>query len=122
MNDDPDAKLLGRLMRAWKSSLGVGASGVRDLVERASTAPRGELSSVLYEIAEDRGEINRARLGWWIKRHEGQFVDDTRIIPEKSGGNANSWRIASGLAGSSAFSSQATKVSSPPLRIVGGQR
>jgi hypothetical protein len=40
---------------------------------------------VVREIAEERGSINRSRLGWWIKRHEGRFVDNRRILPDKIG-------------------------------------
>lgn len=115
MSDDPDAELLGRLMKEWTDALGAAAAGVRDLVARADFDKGGELSSVVREIAEDRGgAINRSRLGWWIKRHEGRFVDNRRIIPDKSaGGNAKVWRIVSGSSGSSAFSSQQPKDAKP---------
>jgi hypothetical protein len=113
MSDDPDAELLGRLMSEWKTSFGSAATGVRDLVERADFDKTGELSHVVREIAEERGGINRSRLGWWIKRHEGRFVENRRILPDKAaGGNAKVWRIVSGSSGSSAFSPQQPKVSS----------
>ncbi len=82
MSDDPDAELLGWLMQEWLAALGAAAAGVRDLVARAEFAPGGE---------ERGGGINRNRLGWWIKRHEGRFVDNRRIIPDRTaGGNAKS--------------------------------
>jgi hypothetical protein len=60
---------------------------VRDLVERARILPKAaSCRSVVREIAEERGGINRNRLGWWIKRHEGRFVDNRRIIPDKTAG------------------------------------
>jgi hypothetical protein len=120
MSDDPDAELLGRLMQAWLAELGAAAAGVRDLVARAEFAPGGELSSVVREIAEERGGgINRNRLGWWIKRHEGRFVDERRIIPDKTaGGNAKVWRIVSVSSVSSAFSSQQPKVARSLSRSV----
>jgi hypothetical protein len=107
MSDDPDAELLGRLMSEWLAAFGAAATGVRDLVARADFAQGGELSSVVREIAEERGGgINRNRLGWWIKRHEGRFVDNRRIIPDRAaGGNAKVWRIVSVSSVSSAFSS-----------------
>lgn len=113
MSDDPDAELLGRLMSEWKLSFGAAAIGVRDLVERADFDKAGELAHVVREIAEERGgAINRSRLGWWIKRHEGRFVANLRIIPDKSaGGNAKVWRIVSGSSRSSAFSATEPKVS-----------
>ena len=115
MSDDPDAELLGRLMSEWGAAFGSAATGVRDLVERADFDKAGELSHVVREIAEERGgAINRSRLGWWIKRHEGRFVDNRRIIPDKSaGGNAKVWRIVSGSSASSAFSSQQPKDAKP---------
>ena len=97
MSDDPDAELLGRLMSEWKTVFGSSATGVRDLVEHADYDKTGELSSVVREIAEERGGvINRYRMGRWIRRHEGRFVDNLRILPDKSaGGNAKVWRIQS---------------------------
>jgi len=41
--------------------------------------PDPELREVLHEIADERGEINRRRLGRWISRHEGVVVDGLRI-------------------------------------------
>ncbi|MBN8436954.1 MAG: hypothetical protein J0L95_02745 [Candidatus Accumulibacter sp.] len=113
MSDDPDAELLGRLMKEWADEFGAAAVGVRDLVARAELAPGGELSSVVREIAEERGGgINRNRFGWWIKRHEGRFVDNRRIIPDRAaGGNAKVWRIVSVSSVSSALSSPQPKVS-----------
>ena len=113
MSDDPDAELLGRLMSEWKAAFGSAATGVRDLVERTDYDKAGELSHVVREIAEERGgAINRSRLGWWIKRHEGRFVANLRIIPDKAaGGNAKVWRIVSGSSGPSAYSPQQPKVS-----------
>jgi hypothetical protein len=55
-----------------------------------------ELREVLRDIADERGEINRRKLGWWIRRHAGRIVDGMRIV-RASGGNGNGsaerWRI-----------------------------
>ncbi|MDD2743779.1 MAG: hypothetical protein PHV02_16050 [Rhodocyclaceae bacterium] len=95
MADDPDADVLRRFMSAWFECFGTRAAGVRDLVERSDFDPKGEVSSVIREIAEERGGlINRRTLGRWIKRHEGRFIDDMRIIPERSAGrNASAWTV-----------------------------
>ena len=113
MSDDPDAELLGRLMKEWAGAFGAAAVGVRDLVARADFDKVTELSHVVREIAEERGSIiNRSRLGWWIKRHEGRFVENRRIIPDRAaGGNAKVWRIVSVSSVSSALSSPQPKVS-----------
>jgi hypothetical protein len=95
MADDPDAELLGRLMIVWAENIGTGPAMVRDLIDRGELDKGGELDSVIREIAEERGGIiNRHRLGRWIKRHEGRFVGNMRLIPEKSGRNVSAWRVS----------------------------
>lgn len=113
MSDDPDAELLGRFMQAWQSIFGATPAMVRDVVSRSEHLSGSELSHVVREIAEERGIINRERLGRWIRRHEGRFIDNVRLVPEKNGRNSKAWRV-SGSSGLSGYSSQPEKVSSPP--------
>ena len=52
-----------------------------------------ELREVLRYIADERGEINRRKLGWWIRRHAGRIVDGLRIVRATGNGSAERWRI-----------------------------
>jgi len=82
ITEDPDRETLGRLLTAWQSVFGNKPTMVRDaLTESAAvfTSEHKELKEVLHDIADERGEINRKRLGWWIKRHAGRIVDGRRF-------------------------------------------
>lgn len=68
---------------------------VRDVVNRSYQ--NSELKEVIFEIADERGEINRRRLGWWVKRHAGQIVDGLRFIRYPGSSSAEKWRVESVL-------------------------
>lgn len=52
-----------------------------------------ELKEVLHDIADERGEINRHRLGRWIKRHAGQIVDGLRFVRCSGNTSVERWRV-----------------------------
>ena len=81
MADDPDRELLVRLLTAWRRAFGMNRVAVREIVNRATELPTRdeELKEVLHEIADERGDINRRRLGRWISRHEGVVCNGLRI-------------------------------------------
>ena len=95
--EDPDRETLGRLLAAWQGAFGRGSAMVRDAVGRATSfgAANEELREVLHDIADERGEINRRRLGWWIKRHAGRIVDGRRFVRSSGNQSAESWRVES---------------------------
>lgn len=114
MSDDPDAELLGRFMQAWQGEFCTSPAMVRDLVSNVEQRPSSELAHVVREIAEERGgQISRERLGRWIKRHEGRFIGNLRLVPEKNSRNSKAWRV-SGMSGLSGYSSQPAKVADSP--------
>lgn len=94
--EDPDRETLGRLLHSWHTNFGSAPTMIRDAVKRATqhfsgTDPNyAELSEVMQEIAETRGEINRHRLGKWISRHQNRIVDGLRF--EKASGTTSSER------------------------------
>jgi hypothetical protein len=57
---------------------------IRDAIHESRQFENGETSVELFEalmdIAEDRGAINRRRLGRWVKRHAGQIVNGLRFV------------------------------------------
>lgn len=95
MADDPDRETLGRLLSAWFSAFGKTPAMVRDAVKQAVLFGNEnfELREVLRDIADERGEINRRKLGWWIKRHGGRIVDGLRFIRASGNRSAEAWQI-----------------------------
>lgn len=97
--EDPDRETLGRLLTAWQSVFGKTPAMVRDAAKKAGTFEDadGELREVLHEIADERGELNRRRLGWWIRRHAGRIVDGVRFVRSSGNRSAEAWRVESVL-------------------------
>jgi len=95
MSDDPDRELLGRLLSAWQAVFGKTSAMVREAVQQSmvSIAEHIELREILHDIAEERGEINRRKLGWWIKRHAGRIVDGRRFLRASGNRSAEAWRV-----------------------------
>jgi hypothetical protein len=95
MAEDPDRETLARLLKAWFAGFGKAPAMVRDAVKQAHTLydEHAELREVLHDIADERGEINRRKLGWWIRRHAGRIVDGMRIVRATGNGSAERWQI-----------------------------
>ena len=95
MAEDPDRETLSRLLTAWQAVFGKTAAMVRDAVKQASE--RGvehvSLREVLHDIADERGEINRRKLGSWIKRHAGRIVDGLRFVRASGNRSAEAWQV-----------------------------
>jgi hypothetical protein len=97
MADDPDRETLLRLLDAWFGVFGRSPAMVREAVKQASAFQdeHADLREVLHDIADERGEINRRRLGRWIKRHEGQIVEGRRIVRAGGKRSAEAWQVES---------------------------
>jgi RepB DNA-primase from phage plasmid len=98
MAADPDRETLGRLMERWHKYQGSKPTMVRDLVKLASQNGKGEqleLHDLLLDIANDRGEVDRRRLGWWIKKHANRPVDGLKIERAAGTRNADQWVVVS---------------------------
>ena len=69
---------------------------IRELVDKALNGfATDELREVLREIADERGEINRRRLGKWISRKQGVIVDGLRFERASGTTSAERWRVKS---------------------------
>ena len=92
---DPDAELLGRMLTEWHAAHGSTPMLVRDVVRRAYgfDANGTDFAEVLKDIAEERGEINRGRLGWWIKHHQGRIINGLKFNSVSSARGATQWRV-----------------------------
>ena len=95
MADDPDRETLARILNAWQAVFGKTAAMVRDAVKQASLFQdqHVELREVLHDIADERGEINRRKLGWWIRRHAGRIVDGMRFVRSSGKRSAEAWQV-----------------------------
>ena len=95
MSEDPDRETLGRLLTVWQSVFGKTPAMVRDAVKQASALhdEHVDLREVLRDIADERGEINRRKLGWWIRRHAGRIVDGRRFIRASGNRSAEAWQV-----------------------------
>lgn len=106
IKEDPDREQLGRLLIAWKTMFENVPTMVREAVNKSTTYENNELKEILHDIADERGEINRRRLGRWIKRHEGQIVDGLRFARCSGSTSAERWRVESVSSISSVYSAQ----------------
>jgi hypothetical protein len=76
---DPDGDALKVLMTEWYAVFGSSPTPVRKLVEYAKGTskihPHPELLDALREFpVEERGEINRSKLGWLLKKNANRIV------------------------------------------------
>jgi hypothetical protein len=93
---DPDRETLGRLLHAWEATFGTSPTMIRAAVDKAQNGlPTNELHEVLREIADERGEINRRRLGRWISRKQGVIVDGLRFERASGTTSAERWKVKS---------------------------
>ena len=93
---DPDREELGRLLTAWRKVFGAAAAHVADAVEKTQPGVYGgstELFEVCMELAEERGQINRRRLGKWIGRHAGRIVGGLRFEKGTSKSYSQKWQV-----------------------------
>lgn len=99
MEFDPNSETLGRLLSIWWHVFGKTPTMVRDIVETASRHSPDpnlvELHEVISDIADERGQISRKRLGRWIVRNEGRIVGGLRFVKAPKSRNAVQWQVES---------------------------
>ena len=54
-----------------------------------------ELREILHNIADERGIINRRRVGRWISRNAGRIVDGKRFVRAAGKSSAEKWLVES---------------------------
>jgi hypothetical protein len=95
---DPDRETLGRLLTAWRLVHGNRPTMIREAVSAADASYSEDarnLREALLEVAEERGEINRRRLGRWLARHQGRIVDGQRFERASTTSSAEKWIVQS---------------------------
>lgn len=91
MSDDPDQEMLGRLLRAWYDRFGNVPTMIRDAVDEVEYEK--DMGGIFRDIAEEKGTINRRRLGRWIKRYEKRIVGGLRFVKVEGSRSASAWKV-----------------------------
>lgn len=103
MASDPDRETLGRLMVAWRLAFAGSPTPVRDVVGLAESAfgsGHKDLCEVVRDVAEQRGQINRHRLGRWIARHQGRIVGGLKFERDSAkAGGVERWKVVMVVSG-----------------------
>ena len=90
---DPDGDALGVLMTEWRAAFGSTPTTIRKAVVEALNRP--ELMDALKEFpVEERGEINKSKLGWFFKRNANRVIDGFEIQASTAGGR-KAWCVSS---------------------------
>lgn len=92
LTHDPDADTLGRILSLWHAKFDKRPMQIREVLTRLPHDD--ELLDAFREIAEERGEVNRGRLGWWIKRHENRIVEGLEFRRADSGAGRVAWYVS----------------------------
>ena len=90
---DPDGDALGRLMSEWKRAFGSIPTTVRKAVE--ATDRNEDLLDAMREFPiEERGTINRSKLGWILKKNANRIVNGFEFQKSEADGRT-AWRVVS---------------------------
>ncbi len=90
---DPDADALLGLMTAWRAAFGTKPTTVRKAVEEATYQASEALLDAMREFpVEERGNINRSKLGWLLKKLANRVVGGMEFQKAEADGRV-AWRV-----------------------------
>jgi hypothetical protein len=89
---DPDGDALGGLMNEWHAVFGSTPTTVRKAVEAATFEQPNLLDAIREFPVEERGEINRSKLGWLLKKNANRIVGDSEFQQAEADGRT-AWRV-----------------------------
>jgi len=89
---DPDADALCGLMREWHKAFGLSPITVRKAVVSAINGHPDLLDAMREFPVEERGEINRSKLGWLLKKNANRIVNGFEFQKAEADGRT-AWRI-----------------------------
>ena len=113
IQNDPDAEALGRLLKEWRKAFGSAPTTVRKAV--AGAGMNEDLLDAMKEFpVNDRGDIDRNKLGWFLRRNANRIVGGLEFERTDADGRA-AWRVV-GKGATAAPASPALPVSpaTPP--------
>ena len=89
---DPDGDTLLSLMTEWHNEFGSSPTTVRKAVDRAING-NGNLNDAMRDFpVEERGEINRSKLGWLLKKNANRIVGGLEFQKATADGRV-AWRV-----------------------------
>lgn len=89
---DPDADALRGLMTEWHAAFGSTPTTVRKAVDTANHTRGGLLDAMREFPLEERGEINRSRLGWLLRKNANRIVNGFQFQQAGADGR-KAWRV-----------------------------
>lgn len=89
---DPDAEALGSLMTEWYAAFGSSATTVRKAVDIAYHTEANLLDAIREFPVEERGAINRSKLGWILKKNANRIIDGKEFQQSQADGRP-AWRV-----------------------------
>jgi hypothetical protein len=114
---DPDGDALTGLMTEWRVVFGSTAATVRRAVDLARMTQPNLLDAMREFPVEDRGEINRSKLGWILKKNANRIVGGFEFQQAEADGRT-AWRVVAvkspPLTPSPPFASSGKKTVTPP--------
>jgi hypothetical protein len=97
---DPDGDALGSLMTEWYAAFGSSPTTVRKAVNFAYSTYPNLLNAIRDLPVEERGDINRSKLGWLLRKNANRIVGGLEFQQTEADGRP-AWRVVA--------------VSTPPL-------
>ena len=89
---DPDADSLAGLMAEWRSAFGAMSTTVRKAVDRAEMSYPDLLDAMREFPVEEKGSINRSKLGWLLKKNANRIVGGLAFQQSTAEGRV-AWRV-----------------------------
>jgi hypothetical protein len=89
---DPDGDALSGLMKEWHAVFDSTATTVRKAVETAIYHQPNLLDAMRELPVEERGEINRSKLGWLLKKNADRIVGGFEFQQAEADGRT-AWRV-----------------------------
>lgn len=91
VKQDPDADALGRLLYEWHRAFGSIPTTVRKAIENSGW--ESELLDALKEFpVEERGSLNRSKIGWILKKNANRIVGGLEFQRAEADGRT-AWRV-----------------------------
>ncbi len=89
---DPDGDALAGLMTEWHAVFGSTPTTVRKAVDRATSEQPDLLDAMREFPVEERGEINRSKLGWLLRKNANRIAGGFEFQPAEADGR-KAWRV-----------------------------
>ena len=89
---DPDGDVLQGLMTEWQATFGAMPTTVRKAVETALFNQPNLLDAMREFPVEERGEINRSKLGWLLRKNANRIIGGFEFQQATADGRT-AWRV-----------------------------